>query len=168
MKTFLVQRYFIHHEWMNLSLKNTPPPIFACEQCCSNKTDLSIFLPLLMTAHSRDQRGHRYLNILFLIILLENTNKLPHSFHHPFQWNLLLKGMLDYEMRQFGTISKIFISKFMFSSYGINFKTDTISMYKFYLWETGKHFRKVNFPLSTDTLRVFFLFKTGESVLTHC
>lgn len=52
--------------------------------------------------------------------------------------------------------------------YGINFKTDTISMYKFYLWETGKHFRKVNFPLSTDTLRVFFLFKTGESVLKHC
>lgn len=52
--------------------------------------------------------------------------------------------------------------------YGINFKTDTISMYKIYLWETGKHFRKVNFPLSTDTLRVFFLFKTGESVLKHC
>lgn len=40
--------------------------------------------------------------------------------------------------------------------YGINFKTDTISMYKFYLWETGKHFGKVNFPLSTDTLRVFY------------
>lgn len=39
--------------------------------------------------------------------------------------------------------------------YGINFKTDTISMYKFYLWEKGKYFRKVNFPLSTDTLRDF-------------
>lgn len=39
--------------------------------------------------------------------------------------------------------------------YGINFKTDAISMYKFYLWETGKHFRKVNFLLSTDTLRAF-------------
>lgn len=45
----------------------------------------------------------------------------------------------------------------MFSSYvWYNFKTDTISMYKFYLWETGKHFRKVNFPLSTDTLRGFY------------
>lgn len=108
----------LYSSWVNESKSEKySPPIFTCEQCCSNKTDLSIFLPLLMTAHSRDQRGHRYLNILFLIMLLKNTNKLPHSFHQPFQWNLLLKGMLDYEMRQFGAISKIFISKFMFSSY---------------------------------------------------
>lgn len=47
--------------------------------------------------------------------------------------------------------------------YGINLKTDAISMYKFYLWETGKHFREVNFPLSTDTLRGF-IFSRQENL----
>lgn len=108
----------LYSSWVNESKSEKyPSPIFACEQCCSNKTDLSIFLPLLMTAWSRDQTVHRYLNMIFLIILLENTNKLPHYFYQPFQWNLLFKGMLDYEMRQFGTISNILTNKFMFSSY---------------------------------------------------
>lgn len=83
-------------------------PIFACEQYCSHKTDLSTFLPLLMSTQSRYQTGNRYLSVFFPLILLENINKLPHTFHEPFQLNLLLRGMLDCEIwNNFKNINKL-------------------------------------------------------------